>query len=81
MTREKETRQTEEGIDVPYAQINPETLRNLIQEFVSRDGADWGDSGCSLEDKVDEVLRQLKNGKARIVFDLKTEMANIVVRP
>lgn len=81
MTREKETRQVEEGIDVPYEQINPETLRNLIQEFVSRDGADWGDVGCSLEDKVDQVFRQLKTGKARVVFDLKTETANIVVQP
>ncbi|KIH77317.1 hypothetical protein SAMN05660860_02078 [Geoalkalibacter ferrihydriticus] len=81
MTREKDFRQVEEGIDVPYAKINPETLRNLIQEFVSRDGADWGDAGCSLEDKVDEVLRQLKTGKARVVFDLKTETANIIVRP
>ncbi|MDO3377545.1 YheU family protein [Geoalkalibacter halelectricus] len=71
----------EEGVEVPYEQISPETLRNLIQEFVSRDGADWGDAGCSLEDKVNQVLGQLKAGKARVVFDLRTETANIVVRP
>ena len=81
MTREKDTRQMEEGGEVPYERINPEALRNLIQEFVSRDGADWGDAGCSLEDKVSQVLGQLKAGKARVVFDLKTETANIVVRP
>ncbi|WP_429886014.1 YheU family protein [Geoalkalibacter halelectricus] len=81
MTQEKDTRQTEEGVEVPYERINPETLRNLIQEFVSRDGADWGDAGCSLKDKVNQVLGQLKAGKARVVFDLKTETANIVVRP
>ncbi|MDO3377108.1 YheU family protein [Geoalkalibacter halelectricus] len=81
MTREKDTRQREEGVEVPYERINPETLRNLIQEFVSRDGADWGDAGCSLEDKVNQVLGQLKAGKAKVVFDLKTETANIVVRP
>jgi len=81
LTQEKDNRQAEEGVDVPYERINPETLRNLIQKFVSRDGADWGDAGCSLEDKVDQVLGQLKVGKARVVFDLKTETANIVVRP
>ncbi|MDO3380475.1 YheU family protein [Geoalkalibacter halelectricus] len=80
MTQEKDNRQAEDGVDVPYERINPETLRNLIQEFVSRDGADWGDAGCSLEDKVDQVLGQLKAGKARVVFDLKTETVNIVVR-
>lgn len=81
MTRGIDTRQREEGVEVPYERINPEALRNLIQEFVSRDGADWDDVGCSLEDKVDQVLGQLKAGKARVVFDLKTETANIVVRP
>ena len=38
----------EKGVDVPYDQINPETLRNMIQEFVTRDGADWGEPGGAL---------------------------------
>ena len=32
----------EEGVEVPYEQLDPETLQNLIQEFVTRDGNDWG---------------------------------------
>ncbi|AJF06612.1 YheU family protein [Geoalkalibacter subterraneus] len=81
MTRGKNTTQIEDGIEVPYGQINPETLRRMIQEFVSRDGADWGDPGCTLEEKVEQVCRQLKNKKARIVYDQKTETVNIVVSP
>jgi hypothetical protein len=50
----------------------------LIQEFVTRDGADWGEAGCTLEDKVDQVLRQLRNRKVKIVFDLAAQTANIV---
>jgi len=53
----------------------------MIQEFVSRDGSDWGDPGCTLEEKVEQVFQQLKNRKARIVYDLKTETVNIVVSP
>ncbi|NOQ50790.1 MAG: YheU family protein [Desulfuromonadaceae bacterium] len=79
MSQEKPADHHEEGIEIPYDQINPETLRNMIQEFVSRDGADWGDDGCTLEDKVKQVLRQLRNKKVKIVFDLKSETANIVV--
>lgn len=70
--------QQEEGIEVPYEQINPDTLRKMIQEFVTRDGADWGDAGCALEDKVQQVLRQLKNNQVKVVFDLRSETANIV---
>jgi len=78
MLEEKPATVQEEGIEVPYEQVAPDTLRNLIQEFVSRDGADWAEAGCSLEDKVEQVLRQLKSKKARIVFDLQTRTANIV---
>ena len=81
MPQEKNTGQIEDGIEVPYGQINPEALRSMIQEFVSRDGSDWGDPGCTLEEKVEQVFQQLKNRKARIVYDLKTETVNIVVSP
>lgn len=68
----------EKGVDVPYDQIASATLRNMIQEFVTRDGADWGDPGGTLEDKIAQVLKQLKNKQVKVVFDLKSETANIV---
>ncbi|HKJ04607.1 MAG TPA: YheU family protein [Geopsychrobacteraceae bacterium] len=73
-----QNRQTEEGIEVPYDQIEPETLRRMIQEFVTRDGADWADAGCSLEDKVEQVLQQFRNKKIKVVFDQTTGTVNIV---
>jgi hypothetical protein len=69
----------EEGIDVPYERLDPETLRNVIQEFVTRDGAAWGEAGCTLEDKVGQVMQQLRSRKVKIVFDLNSETTNIVV--
>ena len=82
MTQNKQTNhQTdhqEEGIEVPYLDINPETLRNMIEEFVSRDGSDWGDTGGSMEDKIKQVLRQFESGKIKVVFDLTSQSANIV---
>ena len=82
MTQNKQTsHQTdhqEEGIEVPYQDINPETLRNMIEEFVSRDGSDWGDTGGSMEDKIKQVLRQFEAGKIKVVYDLTSQSANIV---
>ncbi len=69
----------EEGIEIPYEQINSATLRRMIQEFVTRDGADWADVGCTLEDKVEQVLQQLRNKKVKVVFDLQSQTANLVV--
>jgi len=78
MTQEKPISQAETGVEVPYERIAPETLRNLIQEFVTRDGADWGERGCTLDDKVEQVLRQLKSRQVKVVFDLTSQTANIV---
>lgn len=79
MSQKKPAGQHEEGVAVPYDRINPDTLRKMIQEFVTRDGADWGEAGCTLEDKVEQVLRQLRSKKVKIVFDLASQTANIVV--
>ena len=68
----------EEGIEIPYSQLDPDTLRRMIQEFVSRDGADWAELGCSLDDKVEQVLAQLRAGQVKVVFDLRSQTANLV---
>lgn len=78
MAEENNVEQQVEGVDVPYQQIDPETLRRIIQEFVSRDGADWGDVGCALDDKVDQVLQQLLHNQVKVVFDLRSQTVNIV---
>jgi uncharacterized protein YheU (UPF0270 family) len=81
MTKNKQTNHQidhqEEGVEVPYQDINPETLRNMIEEFVSRDGSDWGDAGGSMEAKIEQVLRQFKAKKIKVVFDLTSQTANI----
>jgi uncharacterized protein YheU (UPF0270 family) len=71
----------EDGVEIPYKDIRPETLRKMIEEFVSRDGADWGDAGGSMDDKIEQVLRQFKAGKIKVVFDLTSQTANIVPKP
>ncbi len=72
---ERETRPEEEGIEIPLDRINPETLRNMLAEFVTRD---WADEECSLETRIEQVLRQLRERKAKVVYDFRTETWNIV---
>lgn len=79
MFQRKRAGHHEEGIEIPYDQIDPDTLQRMIEEFVTRDGADWDTSGCTLGDKVEQVLQQLKNKKVSIVFDHTSQTANLVV--
>ncbi len=78
MIQEKQTDHHEEGVDVPYEQIKPETLLNMIKEFVTREWSDLSDSGFTPEDKVGQVLQQLRDKKAKVVFDFTSGTANIV---
>jgi uncharacterized protein YheU (UPF0270 family) len=48
---------------VPYAALKPATLRALIEEFVSRDTTDYGERERTLEDKVEDVMRQLRRAR------------------
>ncbi len=66
------------ALKIPYDQLNSDTLYGVIEEFVTRDGTDYGEVEVSLETKISQVLRQLKSGKAVIVFDQATETCNIL---
>ena len=66
------------ALKIPYDQLNPDTLHGVIEEFVTRDGTDYGEVEVSLETKIAQVLGQLKSGKAVIVFDQATETSNIL---
>jgi len=59
--------------------LEPDTLRAVVESFVLREGTDYGVHEASLEDKVAQVLRQLRRGEAHITFDPATESVNVVV--
>ena len=67
-------------VEVPHAQLAPEVLRRLIEEFVTRDGTDYGAIERTLDQKVAAVMKQLANGEAAIVVDPGSETIDVVVR-
>lgn len=67
-------------MEVPYQHIARETLDALIEEFVSRDGTDYGAIELTLEQKLEQVKRLLKQDKAVIWFDDATETVSIFHR-
>lgn len=68
----------EDAIAVPYDSLQAETLLSVIEEFITRAGTDYGAIERTHEEKVADVMRQLKRGEARLMFDLKTNTVNIV---
>jgi len=59
--------------------LSEEAFAGLVEEFVTRDGTDYGAVERSVEEKAADVRRQLRTGEARIFFDPETESVNIVL--
>lgn len=63
---------------IPHDALSREALHNLIEEFVTREGTEYGETEIPLERKIEQVRRQLERGQAVIVFDSESQSANIV---
>lgn len=65
---------------IPWKDLDPETLDNLIETFVLREGTDYGEQERTLEQKVDDVRRQLTRGEVVLVWSELHETVNILPR-
>jgi hypothetical protein len=63
---------------IPHSELNPDTLQGLIEEFVTRDGTDYGFEERSLQEKVAAIRRQLDSGEVVILFSELQQSCNIV---
>lgn len=63
---------------IPVSRLSPKALQGVIQEFVLREGTDYGDREVSLETKFRQVKNKLEKGLALLVFDDETETTNII---
>ncbi|AOV95651.1 hypothetical protein A9798_00945 [Edwardsiella hoshinae] len=65
---------------IPWRDIAPATLDNLIEAFVLREGTDYGEQEKSLAQKVEDVRQQLISGEAVVVWSELHESVNIMAR-
>jgi len=56
-------------IAIPYQRLSSDALDAIIEDFVGREGTDYGDYHFSLDDKKNQVLAQLHAGTATLLFD------------
>jgi hypothetical protein len=62
---------------IPVNRLSPEALQGVIEEFISREGTDYGEIEASPETNFRQVKRKLEKGLAVLVFDDETETTNI----
>lgn len=67
-------------VQVPMEALSSSALDGLIEEFVTREGTDYGFEEHTLESKKDAVRSQLERGEVVIVFDPESETCNILLK-
>lgn len=65
-------------IIIPFEQLQTETLDAVIEEFVSREGTEYGVREVALETKVAQVKKQLENGSVCLCYDQASDTCNIL---
>ncbi|MBU2925866.1 YheU family protein [Colwellia sp. 4_MG-2023] len=63
---------------IPLDQIQEDTLDAIIEEFILREGTDYGAVDTSKANKIAQVKLQLKQGSAVLVYSELHESVNIL---
>lgn len=67
-------------MQIPPDALPIETLRAIVEEFVTREGTDYGHRDHSLDEKVDQVLAQIRRGDVLILFDPALDSVTLASR-
>jgi uncharacterized protein len=65
---------------IPPSSLSAEALTGVVEEFITREGTDYGLHEHSLEQKRAAVLKQLARGEVVILFDAEAEAVTLVTR-
>ena len=62
---------------IPWQELENDTLINIVESFILREGTDYGMEELSLAQKTDALLNQIRQGSAVIVWSELHETIDI----
>lgn len=65
---------------IPPSQLSSEILQSIAEEFITREGTDYGEHEMTLQDKLACLLPRIIKGEVLIVFDAGSETLGLVNR-
>ena len=63
---------------IPYQQLDEITLNNLIEQYILREGTDYGEVEFSLQEKTQQILLQIKNKDIHIIYSELEESVTLI---
>jgi uncharacterized protein len=65
-------------VNIPLDELSSDALLGVIDDFINREGTDYGHRETDLEQKRAAVLRALRSGRAVITYDPSSHTTSIV---
>ena len=63
---------------IPYQQLDEITLNNLIEQYILREGTDYGEVEFSLQEKTLQILEQIQNQNIHIIYSELEESVTLI---
>lgn len=67
-------------VEIPLEALSAEALTGIIENFIQREGTDYGVNEASLETKVSQIRKQLSRGDVKVVFDPESESVSLLTK-
>lgn len=65
-------------MEIPFTELSEEALLGVIEEFISREGTEYGAVEYGMDTKIQQVKRQLESGEVKLFFDSESETCNLM---
>jgi len=66
-------------IKIPFGALSEDALLGVIDEFIQREGTDYGHRDYTLDEKRRSVRAALERGRAMIVYDEATRTTTVLL--
>ncbi len=66
-------------MEIPYTRLSEEALIGVIEEFITREGTEYGFREYSMEEKIRQIKQQLLSGKVKLFFNEESGSCNLEV--
>ncbi len=63
---------------IPANDLAKDVLHNILEEFITRDGTDYGETELNLAVKVDRLMPQVLSGQVLLVYDEGLQTVNLM---
>ena len=64
-------------MEIPHTQLADDVLRAVIEEYITREGTDYGDREYTLDEKVAQIIDQLQRREVLINYDPDTRTCQL----